>query len=680
MDFCVRSGKIDAIGKSVAMVEVSVQNTASRKNHTMLVLDCSGSMSASIDDVRRDSQSYVGRLSEDDFVSVIIFSGHGRARLISGPTQCNQTGKELVGKTIQNEVRILDTTVFSEPLELVISTVKNLIGADVVHNAVLFTDGCAVPTRWNVSTEHEKALTAVNTLRGMGVIVSVIGYGVYYDLAFIGKLMQTAGGEGVFRHISEIEQFGEVIEKIREVFTKTVCVDLNLIFSPDNGNAGKVYKTTPQISSLDVNGAIVMMGLYEGKATLFIELERPCSVITITGNIDGEAVNKSLTAEALTDDEAGDFIRVLGAYAFLTGDRALAAQMLTLTLDEGLAEQAANAYTERECREAGDNFRRYFVDKKFIGSGLKPSGPNHSVLNVLRTLIEDTGNIVYIPKGAYKRSGELTKDPRVVDQPFGGVVKVVGYRSHESRFNFSLLCLKEVKVVPEDGGAPVDMKVWRTYNLILDGNLHLSELIAVLSESSFKMLKDAGVIDESEIYAPTKTYTLNLRNLKMISPNWANPITLGLIPLMREEKELEAEQTALNAQKKLIGKPEGTPSDENEVYIERATKVEGIPLEYYDAKCCEYRLLGYKTREYSCETMTYLQADSRVKDVRERLVLVRFLIRSIVYAMELVGSKSIRWDAGKDVARGKYTKLEQNATFLDAELKRVTWEEQFVCS
>lgn len=681
MNFSLQAGQIGQVERNVAVLKIAIPNRANRTNHTMLIADCSGSMSGSIADVRSDLQRYVNGLDDGDFVSIIIFSGHNRARLIAGPTACNWTGKELLNRAIQADVRILDTTVFSEPLELAIETAQKLSGTDTVHNAILFTDGSAVPTRWSVTTEHNKALDAARSLRRMGVIVSVIGYGVYYDVDFITDLMQAAGNEGLFRHISEIEEFGGVIQHVRETFARTVIASLALTFTPDNGRVGLVYKTTPQLSVGHQAGRISMLGLYEGEATLFMELSSPCRTITVTGTVNGTPVNETLTATPLTNASVADFVRVLGAFAFLQGDLATAAQLLGLTQDHGLADMVATAYSQRERRQVRDSLSRVFVDRRFIGAGLAPSGPSHCALNVLRVLIEDERNVVFIPSGAYKRSGELMSDPRVIESPHGRTLRVLGYTSHVDRFNFSIKALKGVQVLPEDlRGAPMDMQIWRTYNIILDGNLHLPELEATLSQESFNSLLEAGVIEAGSTYSPNKVYTINLRNVKLISTNWANPSTLGLVSLMREEQELEAEQKALNARKKALPAPTASADEAGGIYIPKSVKVEGIPVETYSARSVEYRLLGHKAQSYDCSTMTWEQADARVKEVRQRLTVVRYLIRSIVFAMELVGSKSIQWEDGKVISRGEYDKLEQTATYLGAKLKRVTWEQQLVCS
>lgn len=634
-------------------------------------------MTASLPEVRHDSQEYIKCLGNEDWASVIIFSGHGTSKLIAGPTQCTTEGQTLLRRAIEREVRPIGTTVFSEPLELTFDTVKRLVGEDTVHNAVLFTDGCAVPTQWGVELEQQKAITIAHKLQHVGAVVSVIGYGFYYDHRFLTELMDAAGHSGVYRHISEIDDFGPAIEAIRAVFIDTTLIDVDLTFTPNAGRVLRVFKTTPELFMISNSGKVSARGLYQGKATFFVELSQPCKSVIVEGVVGKESIHETLGAASLSDESVTNFVRALGAYAFLNGDRETASELLAMTGDEGLAEKAASSYTDREQREMADLSRSFFREHKFIGTGLKPTGPSHCVLNVMRTLIEDQRNVVFLGKNGYKRSGELTHDPRVIHPPMR-TLKVVGYRSHESRFNFSVLCVKDVKVLPEHGdGAPVDRKLWRTYNVILDANLWTSELEAVVSEETFNLLQDAGVISKVESYRPTKIYTINLRNLKMISGNWANPSTLGLVELLREEAELEAEQTALNAQRKATA-PVGQVA-EDEIYREQAAKVDA-PMESYRARCAEVRLMKYKPQAYDCSKMTYEEADLRVKEVRQRLIVVRYVIRAITFAMEMTGSKAIPWDHGKVTQRGEYPKLEQTALYRGAQLKRVSWEEQFVCS
>lgn len=644
-----------------------------------MVVDCSGSMRDAIDDVRNHLAKFMVELGDTEYGSVIIFSGHDRAKLIAGPTQCNEQGRKLLMRAIEKEVRILDTTVFSEPLALCLETAMTLSGEDTVTNGVLFTDGCAVPTKWSIDREQEKSFEIARKFREAGVVLSSIGYGVYYDESFLSKLREEAGGSGIFRHVSDIESFGPTIAAIRDTFQKISLTDLSLSFTPDAGTAGRIYRTMPEVLIGGDNGKLSTQALYEGKVSFFLDLTAEANNMLVSGKVSGKDIGVSVPVEPLTDEQRANFVRVLGAYAFLSGDRDGAAELFGMTGDDGVAEKAASSYTDREQRETGDMFRRAFSGKRFIGAGLKPTGPSHNVLNVLRILIEGKGTVVYIPKGAYKRSGERTIDPRVIHDS-SRVLKVVNYKSHESRFNFSLTCIKDVKVLPEAGdGEPVSMKVWRTYNVILDGNLHLPMLEASLgSADDFARLKEAGVVRTEAPYSRNEVYTLHLDSLKMISSDWAKPAVLGFGKLLREEAELEAEQKALNARRKETKAATGAPTEEEgDFYHEQAKRDENAVSEFYGAACVEVKLMKYKPKEYDASTLSYEQATERVLAVRQRLTEVRFLKRAIVFAMEKTNSKSISWGKEKTT---KFGKTEQLATYQGMQLKRVTWTEQCVCS
>src|SRR3989338_1338699 len=84
------------INTNIACLQKKTTNERPEANHTVLVLDCSGSMAGSIADVSNDSQKYVAELPKKDYVSVIIFSGHGDSKCIAGPVQCTESGRKLM--------------------------------------------------------------------------------------------------------------------------------------------------------------------------------------------------------------------------------------------------------------------------------------------------------------------------------------------------------------------------------------------------------------------------------------------------------------------------------------------------------------------------------------------------------------------------------------------------------
>ena len=683
----LQSGTVPHVNTHVAVVTIEAEGNAPKNRHTILLLDCSQSMEGSIGAVRNDSIRFIGQLGHEDYVSVIKYSGHNTAELIAGPTSCISEGQKLLTKAIQAKIGVMNTTVFSEPLAKALATAKMLAHPDMGHNAVVFTDGCPVPTRWSEREEWSRTQDVAEDLYKAGVVVSLIGYGLHYDEKFIRMVMSASGNTGVFRHISEIEDFVETVQDIRSAFEKTTLTDgvVRITPPPKSGRTIlRVLRAVPNLVDLGNSGEIRLGSLYEDKVTLFVELSDSLNQFDISLRGMGRSVANTaetrVKADSLSDESMQEYIRVLGAHVFLTGNREQAAMLLNVAGDGILAGRVETSYTNREQRETGDKVRRLFRNRAFIGGKLKPVGPNHSLLHVIRALIEDPQSVVYIPTGGYKRGGIAMRDPRVIENPHTRVLRVLGYSSNAARFNFGLRTLKDVKVLPLEGGRPKDMYVWRTYNVVLDGNRHMAQLEATLSEATFDLLQEAKVVKTNMRYDPARSYTLYLQDLATISGNYARPQTLGLARLLEEEADLEVLQTALNARLDQFSYKEPLEST-GDIYRESLQPVEDVQFEYYNAPCVEIRLMGYKPQPIlDISRLTSDETLREVRRVRHRLIVVRYIIRSITFAMETVGSHAIPWGTKKETSRGKYPKTEQLATFDDAKLKRVSWVEQAVCS
>lgn len=682
MQLRVETAMVPGLDRSVARVTLETDHRPTDIKHHIAIVDCSGSMSGSLNSVKTDLKRFIEGLGENCHASVIIFSGHNRARLICGPTQCSQHGITLINRAIDNEVRILDVTVFSEALERTLEAAKRLAGDDITQAAVLFTDGCAVPTQWTVFNEHERSFGVARQLRDRGVILHAIGYGVYYDKRFIEALMSAAGNSGIARHIDDIDDFSEAIADIKRVTEETVPLNCLISLTSPRGNVGRVFRPLPELTLVG-NGQGSFFGLKDGVATLYIELDQYVSQLTVSGQVGTDNFQQTLEADSLPEEGLANFVRLLAGYSFLQGDGATAAELFEMVGEEGLAEVAANAFSDREQRRHGDTFRQMFRRTGFIGTGLKAKGPNHNVLNVLRILIGDPTNVLYLPPGSYKRSGLKTADSNVLNNPLGGVVKVVSFTSHEERLNFSITCLKDVKV-KDEGGQIIDKQIWRTYNIVLDGNLHTPRLLARVSEESFRELQEAGVIAANQRYDATQAYLIDLSQIKLVSPNWARPGTLGLVDLLREIDALKAEQWALNQ----LFREEARAEDDPGIYRPEDKVVEGIPTETYKASCVKITLLKNKAQQtkeqYKVAWEARMNEDNfgntgalRLKEVRHRLRVVRYNLRAIIFAMELTNSRAIAWSPATTNRHGKQ---EQEAVFNGANLKRTAWVEECVCS
>lgn len=285
--------------------------------------------------------------------------------------------------------------------------------------------------------------------------------------------------------------------------------------------------------------------------------------------------------------------------------------------------------------------------RDFIGSGIAETGPNKNVVNILRVLIEDKDSILYIPYNYVASKLDRSSDPRVHFPPkeSGRPMQVISITGNQERFNFSVTCLADVKVEFEEkyGVKQLkDRKVWRTYSIIKDGKLHVETMSAKLSEQSYKDLLDTGivmlgdaVIDSSYAYDATAVYTLNLKEIPLVSSNWARPNALNFHKMLRDSQRIA--ETLKQAKKVLKEAKASAPAIEatesSDIYTEEIQSYGSAKGDVVD--CVTYTIIenkDYKAPKYLGEGIETASAD--VKNMTSELEGLRFKCACIKWAIE----------------------------------------------
>ena len=443
-----------------------------------------------------------------------------------------------------------------------------------------------------------------------------------------------------------------------------------VVFTPKRGKCLRVLRVSPKIEAID-GGHVTDMVFHEGKALFFLELSESCAAIKAIVHEGRRPFEATFMARPLRPERMDQYIHILGAYAFLVKDYREANRLLALA-----EQRSQEASQELDPESLKDSFKRYFKGRKFIGEGLKDQGQNRCVMNVIRALIEDPGNVVFIGTQDYPAEEERRPDPRLIVAPNDRTLQAVSYTSHGSRRNFSFLCLKDARLRLR-GDAIRPVRVWRTYHVIRDGEPCISGVHASLSRTTYQQLKDAGLISASR-YKGGQVYWVSWAGLPLFSSAWANPKVLGLIPLLKEEATLKYRLTVLNKRCKetarvgaRVPRVGSGSSTWIPIYRERA----GTPIRKAasETEQCRVRLLRYKPDGYAVNHLTFEQAEAEAKRVRRRLKIVRFLIRTMFAAMDKVGSTVIEWGAAKATKRGKQ---EQITVFDGARIKLTRWKEK----
>lgn len=329
--------------------------------------------------------------------------------------------------------------------------------------------------------------------------------------------------------------------------------------------------------------------------------------------------------------------------------------------------------------------------KKWIGDGLNSdlaSSTRNNVLNVVRALVDDFWSVVYIPdtymNGSKYRS---SADPAVHFLPSecGKAVRVIGVQSNQERYNFSLVCMVDVAVEFQNEDGTVDIKnkkVFRQYNIIRDGKLTVDYLAAKLSDTSFDALKKIGIlyyngikVAENHNWNSEYVYKVVLKDLPLISYNWAQPIRIGLIDLMDKENMLSSKLKVMRAVKKTYPVP--NINLESEIYSEKCG--ESSVAEDYESKevdCVVYSIknlpeYSFTEDEIKAEYPSWFDVDSAMSVLNKDLRTTRFLIRAITFAIESTKQENYNWSEIAKVPRSK-NKMFQQCDITDSDGKVYT--------
>lgn len=332
--------------------------------------------------------------------------------------------------------------------------------------------------------------------------------------------------------------------------------------------------------------------------------------------------------------------------------------------------------------------------KNYIGEGLKSSGPNLNVINVLRVFIEDEESVLYIPAD-YERGSRKRVDTNVHHgHRYAPVaMQVDDFVGSLDRFNFSVRGLKPVTV--EIDGQMVPKKVFRSFNIVRDGKLFIERLEAKLSQSAYELLTQAGLVfdqvgrqvDPEQSLMLDYIYTIDLKGLPIVSNQWAKPNQMKLYDMLELDIALTERLKGLNKLLKEYKLRErvSESTQQSDIYIESSKYNSEQPSDSYEANCVEYRVKVKKPkfdekvlREQFPDFETVSRQVKHDKKYREYL---RFTYRAVILAIEESKKQgSYEWTEEKPLPRSNKKSFKE-ATVTNSEgkeltLQRITWTEE----
>jgi hypothetical protein len=531
---------------TIGFVEITPESpVTSYISHHILLADVSGSMSGNIKTLKERIKTTLNTLLQipDSYVSVITYSGHNESKRIISGIKCEETSYRMadIWNTIEEELYIKSVTVMSEPLEQSISIVKSLSNICNKHHIALFTDGCLVPTKWNEELEREKCFKVAEICNKEGIFLNAIGFGQYYDRAFLKELVEIAGNSSVI-HIDHIKDYANIIlNVIRKVNSeKLVSVDLSTSEGMIFHISDSIMKNSMRIRNFHEDGNLFAI------------------INSINFEVDLREYQLDYKIELNDFEVLDEFYYSLARHYLLEEDTDNMEFAIKALGDLALFENIQNCYSFIEKGNAVNKITEVMENKsrRFL-KGRNPivetANEKLCILEILESIIEDSDSMLYWDINApYHRITQHTRqiEDNIVFNRSGNVLLPVNSISIGSeKLNIGVKVRIDGEVYDNISKFRKEAHIYRDFNIINSGNINVQYINAKLSKALFEKFTSEGILENTGnlSYNPDNIYTIDLNGIKSTNKRVLKSMNISEIAEnLYSIADLKCKQWALN--------------------------------------------------------------------------------------------------------------------------------------
>lgn len=519
--------------------------------HQVHVVDRSGSMWPHNAALAAEVRKTISLMEPDDLLTVIWFSGAGQGGVVCQGSRAGEPGLgEVVEKSLLNVVGL---TCFSEALASLPDILERYapMAADVV--VTLFTDGEAV-VPWSRETEATRCAEAIakaSVRPGVRLhAVNTVGYGQYYDEAFL-RSLSALTAQGKTFHSSKIDEYSGVWSRSFEDLRGSLALPGSV-----EGPAGsRALYLTRSSSSFSHHPKLEVQALNKTKNQFVVLLPENEGGYAIKVSAGGEEAVFAGPVIALKRATAATDMNVSYALAYelhLRGELSSSLQLLAAAGDKPLIDSHTSALTRDEVgAHRAALARAAYKGARAIGSAPKdyvPAPGALSVVKILSALGACAGPNVRaaIPED-YKKIGRSVVDG---ERRFTRDVHIHGHKLNDitfndKRLNISIMLEHTGKVTINPASAArvglepsVETREYRNYAVVQDGKLNVEKLDLFVLQGSEEEKEIYGMLD----LAPPERAPLTVNG----EENW-NSLTVDLTAYPMCSRSAERDAAELQA-------------------------------------------------------------------------------------------------------------------------------------
>ena len=351
-------------------------------NH-VLVIDCSGSMSYDLPQIRGQLKKKLPKmLKETDTISIIWFSGTGQhGVLLENEPVATLTDLKTVESSIDRWLKPVGLTAFEGPITEAGKLVERIqkVRPNTAFSLIFLSDGCD-----NCSRNRTDIFKAIETASKGLAAATFVEYGYYADRPLLTAMAERAGGQLIFA-----ESFDKFEPTVDALLQKKI-VGGKRIEIPVKGDAlgGFVWEQE--------GGDLITYGLQDAKASV---PEHTKAVYYLSPTAVGT------TSEAYETGAAYAAISLFSVRA----KPDIVLPFLKLTGDVAFIERFGGLFGKQKYSEFMDMAKAAAFDEKArltkgCNPKLIPAEDAFTVLDMLRLLADDESNKVLLDHPSFKYS------------------------------------------------------------------------------------------------------------------------------------------------------------------------------------------------------------------------------------------------------------------------------------
>lgn len=502
--------------------------TAQTSAHRIFVIDCSGSMQDTMQDLCTHLKNKIPQLTTpEDFISVIYFQHQGSVGVIQEHVSVRNLAEiASLNVALDKWLQASGGTYFADAMKL-----ANRLASKYTETAQIFflTDGCE-------NTKSNVTISAFAETNASAVIL--VEYGWYTDSDYIKKLAQACNGTQIFS-----KDFAKVTSSIDTYLTNKITSIRNVLINFH----GDCY--------VEMNGYL----------KIFTSRNNICTITVPTTIKDVVCFDPS----KMTDSQTVQFGTVEEYYlalwySLVSRRNDLTSLLLTSHGDVHYILRFAVCFSKQDYENLIAEVRESYLDpaKRFkagVNHDCAPPEYAFTVIDLLKALELDKQAKMYPYHTAFKYERVSKKVEPTAAEANLIIDKLQGCPLHlvynASRANVSINCTVSAFVNLGPNNQKQSKKLYRNYTIIKDGVKHVDVLPLSMSENTFNLLANAGCIDcVAQPYETNTVYLVDIINLPVINRAMTQGQNFSSQLFARkhvEKIQLKAEKKYINSRVKL---------------------------------------------------------------------------------------------------------------------------------